>query len=37
LEPWARSGTIEAGLAQPASIVLMAAEGASNPDIADAR
>jgi transposase len=35
LESWARSGTIEARLAKRARIALMAADGASNRDIAD--
>jgi transposase len=35
LESWTRSGTIEARLAQRARIMLMAAEGASNREIAD--
>ncbi|MGH9104527.1 MAG: IS630 family transposase [Acidimicrobiales bacterium] len=35
LESWIRSGTIEARLAKRARIVLMAADGATNRDIAD--
>ena len=35
LESWTRSGTIQARLAKRARIVLMAADGASNRDIAD--
>jgi transposase len=35
LESWTRSGTIEARLAKRARIMLMAAEGTSNRDIAD--
>ncbi|HXW82707.1 MAG TPA: helix-turn-helix domain-containing protein, partial [Acidimicrobiales bacterium] len=35
LESWARSGTIEARLAKRARIMLMAADGVSNRDIAD--
>ena len=35
LESWTRSGTIEARFAKRARIILMAADGASNRDIAD--
>jgi transposase len=35
LESWARSGTIEARMAKRARIILMAADGTSNRDIAD--
>jgi DNA-binding NarL/FixJ family response regulator len=35
LETWGRSSTIQAGLAQRARIVLLAAEGLTNTEIAD--
>lgn len=35
LESWVRAGTIEARMAQRARIVLLAAEGMSNADIAE--
>ncbi|HEX5907240.1 MAG TPA: helix-turn-helix domain-containing protein, partial [Propionibacteriaceae bacterium] len=35
LESWTRSSSIRAGLAQRARILLLAADGASNTEIAD--